>query len=68
MTEHQLPTGIIPTERLLTSAEFHRLADVPPQVEWFANIRNLSTRRAYDNAIRDFMRFTGISRRRISVS
>jgi integrase/recombinase XerD len=62
MSEPQLPTGIIPTERLLTAAEFHRLADVPPEVEWFANIRNRSTRRAYENAIGDFMRFTGIAR------
>ena len=62
MTNTQLPAGIIPTERLLTAAEFHRLADVPPEVEWFANIRNRSTRRAYENAIRDFMRFTGIAR------
>ena len=62
MTETRLPMGIIPTERLLTAAEFHRLADVPPEIEWFANIRNRSTRRAYENAIRDFMRFTGIAR------
>ena len=62
MSEPQLPAGIIPTERLLTAAEFHRLADVPPEVEWFANIRNRSTRRAYENAIHDFMRFTGIVR------
>ena len=48
--------------RLLTSAEFHRLADVPPEVEWFANLSNPSTRRAYENAVRDFMRFTGIAR------
>ena len=58
----QLPTPIIPTERLLTAAEFHRLAEVPPEIEWFANIRNRSTRRAYENAIRDFMQFTGIVR------
>ena len=62
MSEPQLPAGIIPTERLLTAAEFHRLADVPPEIEWFANIRNRSTRRAYETAIRDFMRFTGIAR------
>ncbi len=58
----QLPTPILPTERLLTAAEFHRLADVPPEAEWFANIRNPSTRRAYQAAIGDFMRFTGIVR------
>ncbi|HZY58841.1 MAG TPA: tyrosine-type recombinase/integrase [Candidatus Binataceae bacterium] len=62
MSDTQLPAGIIPSERLLTAAEFHRLADVPPEVEWFANIRNRSTRRAYENAIHDFMRFTGIAR------
>ena len=33
-----------------------------PEVEWFANLGNPSTRRAYENAIRDFMRFTGIAR------
>ena len=58
----QLPTRIAPGNRLLTAAEFHQLADVPPEVEWFANLSNPSTRRAYENAIRDFMRFTGIAR------
>ena len=58
----QLPAPIIPADRLLTAAEFHRLADVPPEFEWFANIRNRHTRRAYENAIDDFMRFAGIVR------
>src|SRR5712672_3297293 len=61
-TAPQLPAQITPTERLLTAAEFHRLAEVPPEIEWFANIRNRSTRRAYENAIHDFMQFTGIVR------
>jgi site-specific recombinase XerD len=61
-TDTQLPTQITPTERLLTAERFHRLSDVPPEAEWFANIRNRSTRRAYENAIRDFMRFAGIVR------
>ena len=61
-TTDQLPARITPGSRLLTAAEFHRLADVPPEVEWFANLSNPSTRRAYENAIRDFMRFTGIAR------
>jgi integrase len=56
----QLPAPIAPAERLLTAAEFHRLADVPPEFEWFANIRNVHTRRAYENPIDDFMRFAGI--------
>jgi integrase/recombinase XerD len=58
----QLPTEIVSASRLLTAAEFHRLADVPPEVEWFRNLSNPSTRRAYENAIRDFMGFTGILR------
>ena len=62
MTEPQLPAGIIPTERLLTAPEYHRLANVPPEIEWFANMRNRNTRRAYEKAIGDFMRFTGIDR------
>ena len=58
----QLPVGITPGARLLTTAEFHRLADVPPEVEWFANLSNACTRRAYENAVGDFMRFVGIGR------
>jgi len=62
MTTANLPTQVPGGDRLLTSAEFHRLADVPPEVEWFANLSNPSTRRAYENAVRDFTRFTGIAR------
>ena len=60
---NQLPTKApARVSRMLTEAEFHRLSDVPPEVEWFANLSNPSTRRAYENAVRDFMRFTGIVR------
>src|SRR3954471_7136626 len=60
----QLPTEIAPARvsRLLTAAEFHQLADVPPEVEWFANLSNPQTRRAYENAVTDFVRFAGIVR------
>lgn len=51
-----------PTERLLTKAEFQKLQDVPPEAEWFANIQNENTRRAYQNDIRSFMRFVGIEK------
>ena len=47
MPPAQKPAEITPTNRLLTAAEFHQLADVPPEVEWFANISNAHTRRAY---------------------
>jgi integrase/recombinase XerD len=60
--EKTLPTPptATPTGRLLTAAEFRRLADVPPEVEWFANLTNPCTRRAYENAVKDFLRFAGI--------
>ena len=64
MTSDQLPTEIAPARvsRMLTAAEFQQLADVPPEVEWFANLTNAHTRRAYENAVKDFMRFAGIVR------
>lgn len=52
-----LPTT---SNRLLTNADFARLAEVPPEIEWFANINNAQTRRSYENALKDFMGFTGI--------
>lgn len=44
----------------LTAAEFQGLADMPPELEWFASIESKHTRRAYENDIRGFMGFTGI--------
>ncbi|MBV8399500.1 MAG: tyrosine-type recombinase/integrase [Acetobacteraceae bacterium] len=58
----KLPTKIARSNRLLTAAEFQHLADVPPEVEWFANITNRHTKRAYENAVKDFMLFAGIRR------
>jgi integrase/recombinase XerD len=53
---------IKPHTRLLTADQFQHLADVPPEIEWFANLGNAATRRAYENALQDFMQFTGIVR------
>lgn len=50
------------SERLLTTAQYQRLADLPPEVEWLANIRNPRTRKAYQQGIADFSRFVGIER------
>ena len=47
---------------LLSRAEFQQLAAVPPEIEWFANIGNPQTRRAYRQDLRDFMDFVGIRR------
>lgn len=56
MAEDRLPIAPARVSRLLTAAEFHRLAEVPPEVEWFANLTNPQTRRVYENAVEDFMR------------
>jgi site-specific recombinase XerD len=47
-------------KRALTAKEFLDLADVPPEIEWFANITNPQTRRAYQNDLKDFVRFANI--------
>src|SRR5580704_3698950 len=49
-------------ERLLSKIEFQRLADVPPEAEWFANLTNENTNRAYRHDVTSFMRFVGIKR------
>jgi len=46
--------------RALTSAEFSQLEDVPPETEWFANIDNAPTRRAYKSDLKEFMGFAAI--------
>src|SRR5215207_2640511 len=48
--------------RALTTVEFAKLADVPLEVEWFANLRNPNTRAAYQHDLREFQRFVGITR------
>jgi integrase/recombinase XerD len=53
-----LPTPV--SKGLLTRKEFQQLADVPPELEWFANIDNARTRRAYQIDLKDFMQFVGI--------
>jgi len=50
-----------PSSRALTAPEFHELAQVPPATEWFANIDNANTRRAYRNDLQEFMTFVGIT-------
>ena len=52
-----LPTG----ERRLSAVEFQQLAGVPTAVEWFANIDNPRTRRAYQNDLEDFCSFVGLT-------
>lgn len=46
----------------MTAAEFQGLAVMPPELEWFANIANEKTRRAYKRDISDFSDFVGLGR------
>ena len=55
-----VPARLTHETRALTPVQFQGLADVPPELEWFANIQNPRTRKAYKDDIQDFMRFTGI--------
>jgi len=45
--------------RALTATEFSKLAEVPPELEWFANLRNPNTRLAYQQDLREFQQFVG---------
>src|SRR5258708_33679408 len=62
MIRSKTPAKLTVKTRLLTAAEFQRLADIPPEADWFKNLRNVHTRPAYENAIKAFMLFTGIKR------
>src|SRR5579863_9828723 len=44
----------------LTSSEFRQLAEVPPELEWLANITNAKTRRAYKVDVTEFITFTNL--------
>ena len=46
---------------LLAAERFQRLAEVPPEAQWFANLDCVQTRRAYQNDLRAFMAFVGIA-------
>jgi site-specific recombinase XerD len=58
-----MSAALVPSDRrALTAAEFFGLAQVPAEAEWFANIRNPRTRRAYQIDVKDFIAFAGIRR------
>src|SRR5712691_4223860 len=56
MTTH---LAVLPSPAL-TATQFQTLAEVPPEIEWFANLTNTNTRRAYRQDIEDFMAFAGL--------
>jgi hypothetical protein len=51
-----------PEGKRLGRAEFQGLGEMPPELEWFANLDNPRTRRAYRLDIRDFTAFAGVER------
>jgi site-specific recombinase XerD len=54
-------SGLVP-KTILTAKEFQSLAEIPAELEWFANINNPRTRRAYQMDLKDFMRFVNITK------
>jgi integrase/recombinase XerD len=51
----------VPARRgTLTPAQFGDLAEVPPELEWLANLTNPKTRRAYKIDVEEFIAFAGL--------
>jgi len=48
------------SKRTLTQSEFQWLSEIPWEHEWFANLKNEHTKRAYRRDIGDFIEFTGL--------
>jgi integrase/recombinase XerD len=56
------PGAVLMPSRIFTAPEFRERAQVPPAAEWFANIDNPNTRRAYHNDLQEFMTFVDIAK------
>lgn len=48
------------SEHTLTPDQYRDLADIPPELEWLANITNPKTRRFYKSDVSEFLSFTGL--------
>lgn len=48
-------------QQQLQQEAFERLEDVPSELEWFANIQNKNTKRAYLRDVQQFQQFSGIT-------
>ncbi|MDH1443845.1 hypothetical protein N5O88_16500 [Pseudomonas sp. GD03721] len=51
LTTPEHASGAALAERRLTASEFQKLTKVPAAVEWFANLDNPRTRRAYQGDV-----------------
>ena len=49
-------------DRAILDPKFQQLTDVPPEAEWFWNISNSKTRRAYQIDVRQFLKFLEITK------
>jgi integrase/recombinase XerD len=57
------PNALSPTLPVqLTTDQFQTLSEIPPELEWFANLTNVNTRRAYQQDIKEFMAYAGLHR------
>src|SRR5688572_10245876 len=45
----------------LPLSDFYDLADIPPEVEWFANLDNANTKKAYERDVKEFLAFALVS-------
>src|SRR5579862_1425074 len=55
------PSDLVPVKnQALSPSQFGALAEVPPELEWLANITNPKTRRAYRHDVGEFSAFTGL--------
>ncbi len=57
-----MSSGLIPVpKRTPPPAQYGELADVPPEIEWLANITNKKTRRAYKTEVSGLSDFAGLN-------
>ena len=45
----------------LPLADFSALADIPPEIEWFANLDNANTKKAYERDVKEFLAFATVA-------
>ena len=62
MTTVPVPVTRATSPASLTTDQFQTIAAIPPELEWFANLTNTNTRRAYQQDIKGFMTYAGVHR------
>jgi integrase/recombinase XerD len=58
MEQHAL---LLRNEGALPLADFYDLADIPPEIEWFANLDNTNTKKAYEHDVKEFLAFATVT-------